>query len=682
MKKIALITIRNEMKNMYFEELNSIFSEYLDIIPYSLEVDHKYQTNNNLLNTAEIVLLTNPNIFSIVKDLVRKDCTIINLDYTFLKNKVETLKTFPQDTSALVCFNFYEVSLHVATMIYEMGITNLNLTVYNPETRHLDGDYYIAIVGANSAIVPEKISRIVSLGGRKITFSTLIDLAVAANVLDDKLENRIFSYSKELALPNSFMNNVYANSSFTKMQLQTIMDCIDYSIMILDSDFKIVNYNMYLINMFNIKREILNKDIKEIIEFKPFSEHKLINREIKNVLIKIKDNKNVMLTIKRINNTKINLTDAYIILLKDVTEIIKLENTLQKQLAKKGHITKYNFNMIYGNSKEIKECIREAKIIAKLNKTALIIGESGTGKELFAQSMHSESPRKNYPFIGINCAALPSTLLESELFGYEDGTFTGGRKGGKSGLIELANNGTLFLDEIGDMALETQAKLLRVLEEKEFMKLGSGEVISVNVRIIAATNRDLKTMVKEGKFRLDLFYRLNTLTINIPPLRKRKEDVAQLINLFIKAEGINTASMDEDVFNFMVNYSWEGNVRELKNCIEYMISVSDGKIEMNHLPKYILEESMESNEAIEQDIFYKLTQYEKDIAIDLMKIINYSSGGRRSVYKRLKDKYNSLSEYKLRNLITLLVENNLIILGGGRCGMKLSNLGKEFLELY
>ena len=677
-KKIALITIRNEMKNMYIEELNSVFSEYLDVIAYSLEVDHKHQTNNDTLSSAEIILLTNPNVFTIIKDMVKKNCTIIYLDYAFLKNKIEALKTFPQNTRALVCFNFHQVSTHAASVIYEMGVTNLNLTIYNPEVDLLDSDYDIAIVGENSAIVPEKINTIFSLGRRKISFSTLIDLAVAANVLDDKLENRIFVYCNELALPNSFMNNVYANSAFVKIQLQTIMDCIDYAIIILDSDFQIVNYNINLINMFNIKRDILNKSINQVIEFKSFSDNSLISQNIKNLLIEIKNDKRVMLTIQKINNKKTNLNNSFVILLKDVTEIIKLENTLKKQLEKRGHVTKYDFTHIYGNSEEIKECIRKAKIIATLDKTALIIGESGTGKELFAQSIHRESSRKNYPFVGINCAALPPTLLESELFGYEEGAFTGGRKGGKLGLFEIANNGTLFLDEIGDLAFETQAKILRVLEEKEFMKLGSGEIISVNVRIIAATNRNLKTLIKERNFRLDLFYRLNTLIINIPPIRKRKEDIPHLINQFLKAED-SGHTIDDDVLSFMVNYPWEGNVRELKNCIEYMTSISDGKVEMKHLPEYIIEEALEDDSPKKGNVFYLLTEYEKDMVLDLIRIINYSGGGRRSVYQQLKNKYSDLSEYKLRNLIDLLIDNKLITVGKGRSGMTLTILGKGYL---
>lgn len=677
-KKIALVTIRNEIKNMYYEELNSVFSDYLDIISYSLEVDHKYQTNNNCLKEADLILLTNPNIFTLIKDMVKEDCKILYLEFAFLKNKIEALRTLPQNTNALVCFNFHEVSNQAAATIYEMGITNLNLSVYDSELPILDKDYDIAIVGESSAVVPEKISTIVSLGRRKISFSTLIDLAVSANVLDDKLENRILAYTQELALPGSFVNNAYSNSLNLKSQLQTIMDCIDYAIIILNDNFKIINYNMNLKTMFNISDEIFNKQITEVDELNSISQHILNNQNIKNLLIEIKKNKNIIMSMQRIDK-RFEHINSYIVLMKDVTEVIQIENTLKRQLEKKGYVTKHDFSHIHGNSREIKECIEKARIISKLDKDVLIIGESGTGKELFAQSIHNASPRKNYPFIGINCAALPSTLLESELFGYADGTFTGGKKGGKVGLFELANNGTLFLDEIGDMTLEIQAKILRVLEEKEFIKLGSGEVISLNVRIIAATNRDLKCLIKEGKFRLDLYYRLNTLMLKIPPLRKRKDDILFLINMFLEKEHNSFITIDKDVINFMVDYSWEGNVRELKNCIDYMVNISDGNIKMKHLPEYILDD-FDNNECyIEKDIFYFLNNYEQKIVMSLLDRIANSGGGRRSIYKQLKQEYENLSEYKLRRFIKLLMENDLIQAETGRSGMKLTDAGRKFL---
>ncbi|WDC84728.1 sigma 54-interacting transcriptional regulator [Caloramator sp. mosi_1] len=190
--------------------------------------------------------------------------------------------------------------------------------------------------------------------------------------------------------------------------------------------------------------------------------------------------------------------------------------------------------MIITNSPKMKECINIAKKIAKSDYTVLINGESGTGKEMIAQSIHNYSNRSIYPFVAVNCAALPENLLESELFGYEKGAFTGALKEGKIGLFEIANNGTIFLDEIGDMPLKLQTRLLRVLQEKQIMRVGSDNIINVNVRVIAATNKDLKKLVDEGLFREDLYYRINVLPISLPPLRERKEDIMPLLESFLK----------------------------------------------------------------------------------------------------------------------------------------------------
>jgi len=675
---VALVTLRNEIKNMYLLELNRIFSDYLDIIPYSIEIDYKYHTTKDLMS-ADVILLTDPNLFTFIKHMIKNNCRVLNLDYAFLKNKIESLKNFQENTNALVCFNFYEVSNQAAKTIYGMGITNLNLDVYNPDAPILENDYDIAIVGENSALVPQKINHIISLGTRKISFETLINLAILTNVFDKRMENRIYLYSEELAFPSVFMNDIFVSSPCAKNQIKAIMDNIDYSIIILDTNFKIITHNSNLMHTFNIVENILNKNINEVPNLYPISRQISNNKEIKNVLIEIKKSRKVMLSVQIID-TKHSINRSYIILIKNITDVTNLETTFKRKAERYGHTAKYNFSDIYGKSREIKECIEKANIISKLDKTLLIVGESGTGKELFAQSIHNASLRKNYPFVSVNCAAIPSALLESELFGYEDGTFTGGRKGGKAGLFEIADNGTLFLDEIGDMTLETQAKILRVLEEKEFMKLGSGEVIFSDFRIIAATNRNLRDLIREGRFRLDLFYRLNTLMLNIPPLRTRKNDIPYLINLFLSKQDNLFKTMDKDVFDFLVNYSWEGNIRELKNCIDYMVNMSDGNIKIKYIPEYIWDITGGKNNFIEEDIFFLLNNYEKEIVINLMNIIGYSRGGRRSIYQNLIKKYTDLTKYKLRKYINILIENKLVQIKSGRIGMKLTEAGKKLVQ--
>lgn len=211
----------------------------------------------------------------------------------------------------------------------------------------------------------------------------------------------------------------------------------------------------------------------------------------------------------------------------------------------------------------------------------LIQGETGTGKELFAQSIHNASGRKDKPFVAVNCAALPENLLESELFGYVEGAFTGARKGGKTGLFELAHEGTIFLDEISEMSMSIQARFLRVIQEKEVVRLGDDKIIPVNIRVIGATNRDLLRQVEEMKFREDLYYRLCVLTLEIPPLRMRKEDIHNLVDYFLvgksKELNIKTKGIDHDAMARLLLYDWPGNIRQLENLVERCVVLSRDK---------------------------------------------------------------------------------------------------------
>ena len=249
---------------------------------------------------------------------------------------------------------------------------------------------------------------------------------------------------------------------------------------------------------------------------------------------------------------------------------------------------------IIGESESIKKVKKETIMAAQSVSTVLITGESGTGKELFARAIHNHSKRAEYPFIAVNCAAIPDNLLESELFGYEEGAFTGARKGGKLGMFEIAHKGSLFLDEIGDMSLHLQSKLLRVLQEKEVNKIGAKSNIEIDVRIIAATNKDLESMVREGTFREDLYYRLNVIPIKLPSLSQRKGDIPLLIDYMIKEYSIklekSVEGIDEIALDRMQRYGWPGNVRELQNSIEYSVNMAQGsEITVDVLPKSILE---------------------------------------------------------------------------------------------
>ena len=260
-----------------------------------------------------------------------------------------------------------------------------------------------------------------------------------------------------------------------------------------------------------------------------------------------------------------------------VDEIQKLEQNIRSKLAERGLTAKATFNDILGTSHALKQTIRWAKKIAAAEGTVLLIGDTGTGKELFAQSIHNFSSRSSAPFVAINCAALSPSVLESELFGYVKGAFTGARTEGKTGIFELAHKGTIFLDEIGELPLELQAKLLRVLQEKEVVRLGDTRVIPVDVRVIAATNRNLEEEVAKGHFRPDLFYRLNVLTLRIPTLEERRSDIPLLATRFLEKQ-TDSHQFTEEALLFLEHSHWPGNVRQLRNCVERAAVFADQEL--------------------------------------------------------------------------------------------------------
>lgn len=288
--------------------------------------------------------------------------------------------------------------------------------------------------------------------------------------------------------------------------------------------------------------------------------------------------------------------------------------------------------------------------VSQNDATVLLLGESGVGKEVVAKAIHSLSGRKKEPFIGINCAALPELLLESELFGYEDGAFTGARKGGKPGRFELAKGGTILLDEIGDLPLTMQAKLLRVLQEKEFTRLGGTTLIPLDARIIAATNRDLKKMVTEGKFRADLFYRLNVISVNVPPLRERKDDIPALIGHFLHkiatGKEIPPKIVSDQALSLLLSYPWPGNIRELENVIERLIYISEGNvIKVEDLPAPIRQLGAADREAELRPLKQAVQELEKDMICralqatgnNRVKAANMLGMARASFYQKLKE---------------------------------------------
>lgn len=361
-----------------------------------------------------------------------------------------------------------------------------------------------------------------------------------------------------------------------------------------------------------------------------------------------------------------------IIYLQSITDIQKSETEIRKKIFSRGFEAKYSFSNIIFQSESMEKVITIAKQYARANSNILLFGESGTGKELFAQSIHNFSNRSSGPFVPVNCAAISENLLESELFGYAEGAFTGAKKGGKPGLFELAHNGTLFLDEIGEMPPATQSKLLRVLQEKEVRRVGGDTVIPIDVRIITATNRNIDEMITNHEFREDLLFRLDVLRLVIPPLRSRKEDIEPLLRYFIErnsiSNGFGIPQIDQSVIDTIKNLPFKGNIRELQNLAERLcVTQSEGRITTSNLEMILasgkpitqtgniseplvrndmtLENSREKNE---KELILKVLDEVKGNKIQAAKVLGIN---RSSLYRKIS-KYGILSNINRVNCQT------------------------------
>lgn len=384
-------------------------------------------------------------------------------------------------------------------------------------------------------------------------------------------------------------------------RLKAIVNSTDEGIIALDSQYRITLINEVAERMFAIEASVAcGNSILDypIIPFVQFNNGQMPTKVVFEV-------HGLRLVAGKIPVIVDGQKTGSVIIFRDVTKILQLEEKIRKELYQKGLIAKFRFEDMVMQSAEMKKVMEKTCLYAETDSTLLITGESGTGKELIAQGAHLASKRQEGPFVAVNCAALPENLLESELFGYEDGAFTGAKKGGKPGLFELAHGGTIFLDEIGTISLNLQGRLLRVLQEREVMRVGGDKLIPVDIRVISATNEDLRNAIKRGSLRKDLYFRLNVLSIQLPPLRSRKEDIPILFSTFIQKYNAkfkrNVQDVPPTLFHKLNDYQWPGNVRELENLAERYVILSQDSMLNTTLINELFQE-LKATSCLVQDI--------------------------------------------------------------------------------
>lgn len=443
------------------------------------------------------------------------------------------------------------------------------------------------------------------------------------------------------------------------LRFKEIFELLYDGIVLIDEQARVTIMNQTYCDFLGIKmEEAIGKHVTEVIENTRMhivlktgqaeigSVQRVKNRDIVVMRLPIRKNGQIVGAIGKVMFDDIRELKT----LAQRLNVIEGKLDFYKNELKRVQGAKYSFEQIIGDHEKMKEAKNLAMKVAKSRSTVLIRGESGTGKEWFAHSIHEASLRSDGPFVRVNCAAIPAELMEAELFGYEDGAFTGAKKGGKPGKIELAQGGTLFLDEIGDMPMKMQAKLLRVLQEREIERVGGIKISQVDIRIIAATNRPLEEMVKQGEFREDLYYRLNVFHILIPPLRDRGADIlttAQYILGRLNHDlGTSLSGLHPEVEQLLLRYPWPGNVRELQNVIERAVHMADSsEILVEHLPPYLTEKGEEQQTAVdrlerelEKTEIRVIKQALKESAGNRIKAAQILGIHRASLYRKM-DKY-------------------------------------------
>ena len=409
----------------------------------------------------------------------------------------------------------------------------------------------------------------------------------SANLLAGKMGlNSVVIQTGAAALSQAMDEAIYTverirHERVISQMYKTIIYSSDAGLLYVDRE-GIIRVRNHVARQMNGNVSIMGKPLKMVISWlEPLFCRVMKNGKVETRLISIPGSK-ITVSVKCSPVIANNELSGVVFNLTDVTQIQELESQIRRKLSERGLKARYTFDQIIHKSKEIDRVIQLAGRYAASDSNVIIIGETGTGKELFAQSIHNASKRKNGPFVAVNCAALPENLLESELFGYVEGAFTGTSKGGKMGLFEQAHGGTLFLDEVGEISMAIQTKLLRVLQERQVRRIGDNKVINVDVRIISATNKSIRKMADVGQFRRDLVYRLDVLRLFLPPLREREADVELLfvnqLQGMAKRNGQLPVKIEAGVFPLLCQYPFFGNIRELRNIAERVFVLHEGDI--------------------------------------------------------------------------------------------------------
>ncbi len=680
-KIVTIVTFASEVAKFYSKQLKELFGEFVEVKIYSFEENTIHKGID-----ADIFVVATYSIYETIKKIIPDKSEVVITNITLPKTAIKQIMNIPNGKKAMLVNLSAEMCIETISLIYHLGMNHIELVPVYPGMKEIP-NVEVAITPGEGRYVPKNATTIIDVGHRLLDTSTIIEIALKLKLEYLLQSDKFKSYFDKIATNSYSLEALSGKTNVLESQFDILLKIFNEGIIGINAQGLIFAYNKSAESIIGVKKDdVLGKSVKEILPEIPFDYVSDSCQSIKSKLIKVND------TYLKLNVDPVISINKFIgafATLQKFKDAECQQHKLRLQLLNKGHKAKYTFQDILGESQVIIKAKEIAKKMAKADSSVLITGESGTGKELFAQAIHNSSNRKEYPFVAINCAAIPDNLLESELFGYEEGAFTGAKKGGKLGLFEFAHMGTLFLDEVEEMSLSLQAKLLRILQEKEFVRIAGSSVIKVDIRIIAATNEDIKKLVCNGKFRKDLYYRLNVLPLNIPPLRDREEDVLILIEK-AKRQLNSRFKFSEEIKEAFLNYYWDGNIRELNNYVEYLTYICDDKITLSDLPfelsankSSIDKTSISENSNFEE--FKKAADGRMDEYLFIINQLalshkNRTTIGRKTIAKIAENMNIFLTEQEVRSILISLEELKMVKIFKGRGGSKITALGLEILS--
>jgi len=667
-QRIVVLSRQTTEGESIANQLRRLFGDIFDVESQSMEAPiHSFIF-------ADLVLSTSYQLTNEMVENLSPNTSLYVLRRTLMRAGFEKVMRIPHGQRVLICGAEDEARITASTLC-ELGARHVQFLIgENVDRRSIE----YAIATDRSIPVPDAIAHVLYIGDRVLDPYALFDILAKTGQLNKRNLETIVSHMSDIMPRSDGFLAMIGNLEEDQRYANQLMNVVQEGIIVFNSMGIAIRLNRCAETLLGRPAaDYIGSSVDAIF---PLSEQRRIvsEQEISDEVFNINGKRCI------VNKFQIQESaDAMsgVVVFRESTEIQRLEMKIRQNAVKSGHVAKYGFDNIIGVSRPIRGCIKLAQRLARSNSGLLILGQSGTGKELFAQAIHNASPRKSKPFVAFNCAAVSDTLIESELFGYEEGAFTGARKGGRAGLFETAHTGTLFLDEIGDISRNMQASLLRVLQEKQIIRVGGTNIIPVDVRVIAATNRNLLELVNEGTFRADLYYRLNVMEVILPSLKERRDDIPYLVEYLLNKRGVKR-DVPREVMDILKSYSWPGNVRELENCVEYMLNISDSHFTPESLPRQLVAA------ATAKAPFANVSDdWQDEIVIAILRELrerkeaSMGGMGRVALTRVLCGRGIGCNEGTIKSRLRLLGEHGMVSVSLGRSGTRISPAGERLLML-